>query len=302
VVITAGLGAILAALSISVLGTYGWALFAGLPLCLGFVAACLREPGSVWRAFDAGLAATLLTGVLIFVMALDGGICVLMALPLAVPLALAGAFAGWLVRRGTSRPPRSFAIALVALPLAMGAEAKVDRPPELHAVTTSVVVDAPPETVWRRVVAFPPLPEPRSVHFRAGIAYPRSATISGRGVGAVRRCRFSTGDFVEPITVWDEPRRLAFSVTEQPVPMRELSFWGDVHPPHLDGLMRSRRGEFRLIPLPGGRTLLRGTTWYENRMWPARYWRAWSDEIIGSIHERVLAHVARWAETDQGVT
>ena len=80
--------------------------------------------------------------------------------------------------------------------------------------------------------------------------------------------------------------------------MRELSFWGDVHPPHLDGFLRSRRGEFRLIPLPGGRTLLRGTTWYENRMWPAAYWRLWSDELIGSIHERVLAHVARWAEAD----
>ena len=158
--------------------------------------------------------------------ALDGAICVLMALPLALPLALAGAYVGWLARRGTSRPPRTYALALVALPLAMGAEAEVDRPPAQHAVTTSVVVDAPPETVWRRVVAFPPLPEPRSLHFRAGIAYPRSATISGRGVGAVRRCRFSTGDFVEPITVWDEPRRLAFSVTEQPAPMRELSFWG----------------------------------------------------------------------------
>ena len=155
----------------------------------------------------------------------------------------------------------------------MGAEAGADRPPAQRAVTTSVIVDAPPETVWRRVVAFPPLPEPRSMHFRAGIAYPRSATISAGASGAVRRCRFSTGDFVEPITVWDEPRRLAFSVTEQPAPMRELSVWGDVHPPHLDGFLRSRRGEFRLIPLPGDRTLLRGTTWYENRMWPAGYWR-----------------------------
>ena len=217
VVITAALGAVFAALSITVLGTYGWALFAGLPLCLGFVAACLREPGSMWRAFDAGIASTLLTGVVIVAAALDGAICVLMALPLAMPMTMAGAYAGWLVRRVTSRPPRTFAIALVALPLAMGAEAKVDRPPPLHSVTTSVIVNAPPEAVWRRVVAFPPLPEPRSMHFRAGIAYPRSATISGQGVGAVRRCRFSTGDFVEPITVWDEPRRLAFSVTEQPV-------------------------------------------------------------------------------------
>jgi hypothetical protein len=288
--ITAVLGAALAALSITVLGSYGWALFVGLPFCLGLVVARLHDPASLSRTLGTACAATFLTGVLIFGIALDGGICVLMALPLALPLAMAGAWVGWLARR----PPRTYAIALLVLPLAMGAEA--DRRPELHAVTTSVIVEAPPEVVWRRVIEFPPLPEPRSLHFRAGIAYPRSATIDGRGVGAVRRCRFSTGDFVEPITVWDAPRRLAFSVTEQPAPMRELSIWGELHPPHLDGFLRSRRGEFRLTPLPGGRTLLRGTTFYENRMWPAAYWRLWSDAIIGSIHERVLDHIARLAE------
>jgi hypothetical protein len=28
-------------------------------------------------------------------------------------------------------------------------------------------------------------------------------------------------------------------------------------------------------------------------MWPAAYWQLWSDETIGSIHERVLDHIAR---------
>ena len=114
----------------------------------------------------------------------------------------------------------------------------------------------------------------------------------------MRRCRFSTGDFVEPITVWDAPRRLAFSVREQPVPMKELSPWGGVHPPHLDGFLRSRRGEFRLERLAGGRTRLVGTTWYENRMWPAAYWRAWSDTLIHRIHLRVLRFVGELSERE----
>lgn len=122
----------------------------------------------------------------------------------------------------------------------------------------------------------------------------------GRGFGAIRRCRFSTGDFVEPITVWDARRRLAFSVSAQPPPMKELSPWGDVQPPHLDGFLRSRRGEFRVERLPGGRTRLVGTTWYENRMWPAAYWRGWSDALIHRIHTRVLRHVARLSEDEAG--
>ncbi len=87
-------------------------------------------------------------------------------------------------------------------------------------------------------------------------------------------------------------------MASQPPPLRELSPWGATHPPHLEGFLRSRRGQFRLTALPGGRTLLEGTTWYENRMWPAAYWQLWSDELIHRIHRRVLEHVAQEAEND----
>jgi len=83
--------------------------------------------------------------------------------------------------------------------------------------------------------------------------------IDGEGVGALRRCEFSTGAFVEPIIVWDAPRRLSFDVTAQPDPMRELSPYRSARPPHLAGAFRARRGEFRLIALPDGRTRLEGT-------------------------------------------
>lgn len=203
-------------------------------------------------------------------------------------------------RSTTSRAQWGFyaALAGLVLPALMGLEASTAPPPAVRPVTTSIVVDAPPPAVWKRVIAFPSLDPPREALFRAGIAYPVGASIDGSGVGAVRRCVFSTGAFVDPITVWDAPRRLAFSVAEQPASLEELSPWGEVRPPHLDGFLRSRRGEFRLEPLPGGRTRLTGTTWYENRMWPASYWRAWSDEIMHAIHRRVLEHVARTAEAD----
>ena len=50
------------------------------------------------------------------------------------------------------------------------------------------------------------------------------------------------------------------------------------------------------IPLPGGRTRLEGTTWYRHHIWPADYWRIWSDWILHSIHQRVLQHVKRLSE------
>jgi hypothetical protein len=168
--------------------------------------------------------------------------------------------------------------------------------PPVIAVTTSVTIDAPEDVVWKNVTAFPPLSAPEEWLFRAGIAYPTSAQIVGSGPGAVRYCRFSTGDFVEPITQWDEDRLLAFDVSAQPQAMRELSPW-KITPPHLErNYMRSRRGQFRLVALSDRRTVLEGTTWYQNYFWPQVYWREWSDGIVHQIHLRVLRHVKQQAE------
>lgn len=112
----------------------------------------------------------------------------------------------------------------------------------------------------------------------------------------MRYCRFSTGDFVEPITVWDDNRLLAFDVSAQPPAMRELSPW-NITPPHLEhNYMRSKHGQFRLVALSDHSTLLEGTTWYQNYFWPQPYWRAWSDGIVHQIHLRVLQHVKQQAE------
>ena len=127
---------------------------------------------------------------------------------------------------------------------------------------------------------------------------PLRAHIEGTGVGAVRHCVFSTGTFVEPITVWEPGRRLAFDVAEQPAPLTEWSPWDDLAPPHLNGFFRTRRGEFLLIPLPDGRTRLEGRTWYEVDIAPAGYWMAFADAFTSRIHGRVLMHIGRLAEAE----
>jgi hypothetical protein len=125
------------------------------------------------------------------------------------------------------------------------------------------------------------------------------ARIEGAGVGAIRYCEFSTGPFVEPITRYDRPTRLSFDVIAQPPPMFEWSPYRNLHPPHLDGYIRSVAGEFRLIALPGGRTRLEGSTWYELDIAPHDYWQVWADTMIHHIHLRVLEHVKRLSEANQ---
>jgi len=184
----------------------------------------------------------------------------------------------------------------IIVPLFVGVEPRV--PPPAHEVVTVVEIAAPPEVVWRHVVTFPVLPPPTELMFRAGVAAPIRARIVGQGVGAVRYCDFTTGSFVEPITAWTANERLAFDITAQAPPMDELSPYPDIHPPHLDGYFRATHGEFRLTPLPGGRTRLEGRTAYVVDMFPQAYWTLPARAIVTAIHARVLHHIQTLAEED----
>ncbi|MBW3540304.1 MAG: SRPBCC family protein [Planctomycetes bacterium] len=278
---------------------YGASLFFATPVVMGATSAFLfnREHARSYGAsIFVAFMAVFIAGLALLLFALEGAICIAMAIPLVLPLGLFGGVIGKAIADYTREGRYMVPPAIVfALPLLAGAES-LFVPPTEFLVLSSVEIDAPPETVWRHVVSFPDLPEPSEWYFRAGISCPVRARIEGRGVGATRYCEFTTGTFIEPITVWDEPRRLAFDVKSQPPPMFELSPYRHVHPPHMDGVLRSTRGEFRLVPLAGGRTRLEGRTWYRFNMKPQGYWTLWSDLFIHRIHLRVLRHVKRLAE------
>jgi len=298
VVAAVGVGLAMAGLSVYTLGLYGLSLFFVTPFVMGAVSAfLLNRPAEQTRGKTVAVAcvSVLIAGGALMLFALEGLVCLLMAAPIALTVALIGAVIGRAIAIQTRTPDRDVAACMLALPGLVGAEAAVVEPP-LHEVVSVVEVDAAPAKVWANVVDFGELDPPAEWFFHTGIAYPVRARLEGRGVGAVRYCEFSTGPFVEPITVWDEPQRLAFDVAKQPHAMREWSPFKYVHAPHLDGSLRSKRGEFRLIELPGGRTRLEGHTWYELEMYPNVYWKIWSDAAIHAIHERVLRHVKRRSE------
>jgi hypothetical protein len=83
--------------------------------------------------------------------------------------------------------------------------------------------------------------------------------------------------------------------------MKELSFYDDVHAPHLSQTPRNRRGEFRLTRLAGNRTRLEGSTWYDIEMYPQFYWRLWADATVHAVHHRVFNHIKQQAEAQSNV-
>ena len=231
---------------------YGLLLFFATPLMMGTMIGLLTNrpaPRPLADSIITALLAVALTGGAIALFALEGVICLLMAAPIAVVAALMGAVVGRAIAIHGRYAMAPVMLAAATVPLLGMAEHAIEQP-TLHEVLTVQDIAAPPEVVWRHVIAFPEMAPPTEWIFRTGIAYPMRARLVGEGVGAVRHCEFSTGAFVEPITAWEPGRRLAFDVASQPRPMVEWGLTGALHPPHLDTLLRSRRGEFRLVGAP----------------------------------------------------
>lgn len=296
-VITVPLGLGLAAFGIKVLANYGWGLFVALPFTMGFVATWLYgcgQPRTMNSSIGVACLSVALLGAGLLAVAFEGVICIAMAAPLALPLAAFGGCCAHITQRPRwrqAKPPVILSILLLVTPGAQWAEHLAARPSPTFVVRTALDIQAPPEQVWRQVIAFTQLPPPTEILFRAGIAYPMRAEMIGTGVGAERHCVFSTGAFVEPIQVWDASHLLKFSVTSNPAPMQEWTPYSHIDPPHLHGFLVSLGGQFLLTPLPNGGTRLEGTTWYRHGLWPSAYWRIWSDSIIHKIHLRVLHHI-----------
>jgi uncharacterized membrane protein YhaH (DUF805 family) len=285
---------------------YGWGLFVGLPFCLGLFAVLTHsyhEPRAYAECLAVAVIPVAMLAGLLLVIALEGLICIMMAAPLASGLALLGGSLGYVIQAahwGRRHAPAVLSMVVLLTPGFYGIEHFTRPQAGVFEVKSSLEIAAPPEKVWQKVVAFSEISPPKESLFRAGVAYPIRAEIVGHGPGAVRHCVFSTGPFVEPITVWDQPRLLRFSVTANPAPMNELSPYGHIEPRHLHGYFESHQGQFQLTALPGGRTRVEGTTWYSHSMWPETYWHWWSDYIIHRIHMRVLDHIRAETEGKSG--
>lgn len=287
------------------LGAYGLTLFIALPFVMGYLAVwvhCRTQPRSMADVLVVVSFSLLLTGAGIAAIAIEGLVCLAIAAPIAWVLAFVGGFLAYTIHNNPAvqQPANAtFAVLVFALPAMLGAEHFAPPPVPRFQVRTSIEIAAPPQVVWKRLIAFPPLVEPEEWPFRLGIAYPIEARLRGEGLTADRECRFSTGSFKEPILAWEPGKHLAFAVADEPLLMKETSPYGNIRVRHLeDHDFQPERADFLLVALAGGGTRLEGTTSYQNKMWPGAYWRLWTDAIVHSIHHRVFAHVKALSEED----
>jgi hypothetical protein len=261
---------------------FGVALFVGVPFGMGFLMSMGMSYGrkrSLRTAIGYGFFPLFVSYMLLIILGWEGVACLIMASPIMGALCLFGSILGWHAASTQSRMPATLGVFVA--PVLLAFDLASPPLPAQRSVVSEVTIRAAPETVWKNVVSFPPIDSPPPAVF-AITAMPLEARIDGAGPGALRRCIFTNGTFEEPIETW--------------LPGRELTFGVRAEPKNLEPYIQVTRGQFLLIPNPDGTTTLRGTTWYELRVFPASYFSLWSQTLLHAIHMRVLDHVKRISE------
>ena len=257
-----------------IFGVYGYGMFVVSPFVIGAVAAYFanrkRDVGAPATARIA-LGATLLGGVSLVVTALEGALCIVMASPLAIPVALVGGLLGRSIARAGRRPIRDTLSGFALLPIVFATEYAFPRMTTFETYQT-IGVNAAPEMVWNAIVRMDTIDEPLALPFHLGVAYPLRGEVLGEGVGAKRRGEFSTGIAVERVTEWIRGQRLAFVVENDVPAMQEISPYREVHAPHAVGYFRTTLTSFDLARRPDGSTEIIERTFHQLKLDPAYYW------------------------------
>jgi hypothetical protein len=235
-----------------------------------------------WVAVGGALAGTLIA-------LLEGWVCAVMFLPIALVLATIGGIAGGLAGR-VIRSRRIRAATMACVMVVPFFTASWEKPVfyqlESRQVEHVIDIQAPPDVVWRNVERVPTIRKnelPKTWAGRIGFPDPIEATLSHEGVGGVRNASFERGlAFIETVDVWEPERRLAFTIAaSKTTPLDEHVRVGGQY---FDVL----RGEYRLEPLGNGVTRLHLSSQHRLSTDFNWYARLWTDAVMSDLQWRIL--------------
>ena len=311
-VMTALAGIMLAAFAYLVFGPGFTIEFAGigallaLPFCLGALLTLGTRRYSPLGCF----AAPILLGVVSYTLVAlgaEGLICVVMVMPIWAIAGLGGGIAA--LAFGYLGDPserdkdvgdvtlKSVGLAVVPFLLIYG-DAAAPAQWERHAVARSIVIEAPSETVWPRLVAIPDIASGEGTrnltHDWLGVPRPTDARLERRAGRTVRMAQWGDAVRFEEIVTRIEPGesmawRFAF-------PDDSVQNHTDRHIAPDGDLLRIEAGRYQLESLGADRTRVTLTTTYRTRTRFDWYFGWWGERLLGDVQDNVLAIVAQRSE------
>jgi uncharacterized membrane protein YhaH (DUF805 family) len=286
------------ALGALIFGVYGYGMFVASPFLIGMTTAFIanrKHDISAGQSIQIVLLGAVLGGLTLMVFALEGALCIVMASPIGIVVALAGGFLGRAVARSTRRSAKSTLYSLALLPIVFAAERTLPTTTTFDSYQT-ISIAAPADAVWQSLLHVTTMDEPLSFPFQLGLAYPIRGDVLGEGVGAPCRAEFSTGTAYERVTEWVPNRKFAFTVVREIPSMRELSPYRHVHAPHVQGYFRTLSVSFDILPQADGSTTVVERTRHEIKLEPVLYWLPIARWVMAETNDRVLDHLRNQAQ------
>ncbi len=269
----------------------------GIGLLVGFMARRNRSRGLA-GAGTLSVAAILLYVFTAGAVLREGVICIVMAMPLFIVLAIIGGVLGAIFNSsGGTHGPKVLSIALFAPLLAAPMEEEIVSPVLRQATVRSVHIAASPEVVWRHI-NFPTDIRPEELEnglaYRIGVPYPiEGRTLEGR-VGGKRTLRWQRGvQFDEVITDWQPQRLVAWTYSFGPDSFPQGSL--DDHIVIGGRYFNLETTSYTLAPEGGGTrlTVNVGSTVTTNFNWYAGWW---ARRLVEDTAETILGFYKARAE------
>lgn len=269
------------------------------PLLVGAVtvyfAETIKRRTWVYYAESAALANLLYVVGTLLIM-IEGWICAILIIPLFVLVGMVGGLIMGAVCRLTNWPTHTV-YSLALLPLVFGfLETDVALPTHIATVERSVVIDAPPATVWRHLNYTPHIDEKEADAwiYRIGAPLPQTGITEREAQGLVRTVTMTKGvRFEQRVVEWEENRRARwfYRFDEHSFPPGSL----DEHVVIGGHYFDMQEGEFTLTPRGDGTELsmrIRYRLSTQFNWYAAPLARA----LMGNLEETVLEFYRRHSE------
>ena len=262
----------------------GYTFFIVVPLCIGYSLGIKLDWGiSLVIAVMMGLT---LFFFLLLTAGFEGLVCVIMLLPIFIPVVLISILIGYNLRKRSLKTDKKNIINISLYPLIVllfsgGIEHFFSNKFENAKVESTIYLPYEASTVYDFIKSVDTLAGKRSLLMNLGLSVPQKCVLEKEEVGAKRTCYFENGTIEEKLTDIKRGEYIKMKVTNYDLPgFKWLKFDDAIY----------------LFDQKGDSTKLTRITTYQSQLKPRIYWEFWERQAIEAQHEYVLNDLKRRLE------
>ncbi len=265
----------------------GWAeysvvLFILLPITIGVAIGSL--PITKWLYIGLAFGLLIFLGLLI-VNALEGLVCILMALPIIILFVFVGiSLRKFLLKKGFIKPKEndmnSIILPIVVMLFGFPIEKMIlSNYTEINEVRTVKIFSATPEQVYDAIKSVDTVIAEKPFLMKLDLPIPKKCILEKEEVGAKRVCHFENGAISEEITELDRGKILRMNVLDSRM----------VAP----GWIEFKEAIYVFEPFGANQCQLTRISTYTSKLKPRWYWRFFERLGIGQEHDYVFANLEK---------